>query len=104
MARADINDYFDDFPMDQDKLNKALQMEWEIDFEGLEQFFDDLDIDNFNREYLAWMKKFESLAVPKAGFPKNLDVDYNIVDMMFEEGLTAPDAVLDYWNRKNKNE
>ena len=85
--------------MSQEEIDRAL--EYDKEFNELEKFFDQLDIDIFNQHYLNWMEIFEMLASPKAGFSENMDVDYNIVDALYEEGKDPKEAVTEYWIRKN---
>lgn len=84
--------------MNQEDIDHANRLEFEKDYEALEKFFDEMDLDCFNEKYFKWMADFEILAVPSSGFAIDMDVDYSVVDTMFEMGLTPEKSVLSYWN------
>lgn len=84
--------------MNQEDIDHANRLEFEKDYEELEKFFDEMDLDFFNEKYFKWMADFELLAIPSVGFSLDMDVDYSVVDMMFEMGLTPEKSVVSYWN------
>lgn len=64
-----------------------------------DKIYNELDIDKLNEEYFIWMAAFEKAATPEQGYPLDMDVNYSVVDQMFEENITPDDAVKEYWNR-----
>jgi hypothetical protein len=63
------------------------------------KIFDQMDIDKLNDGYLTWMESFEGHATVSEGYPVDMDVNYQIVDTLFDEGFKPMDAVREYWNR-----
>lgn len=85
--------------LDQETVDKMNRLEFERDFEGLDKLFDEMDLECFNAKYFMWMEEFEKLATPEAGFPADMDMNYSIVDQMFEAGFAPQYAVYSYYHK-----
>lgn len=51
-----------------------------------------------NQEYFEWIEEFNSLANQDQRFSM-CDIDYSVVDQMFDENVCVRESLNEYWNR-----
>lgn len=102
-----VKQHFPVQALSDETVNHMNQLEHNRDYDELEKFCEDLDEKDQalydaveTDQYFKWMSEFEALAIPEIGFPLDMDVDYSVVDKMYDEGVSPKGAVADYSYRK----
>lgn len=52
-----------------------------------------------NSVYLDWINEFERQSLESDKFSNTMDIDYCIVDDLFNQGYSVSDAINEYFNR-----
>ena len=83
--------------LNQEDIDHANRLEFSKDYEALDKFWNEMDLDAFNTAYFSWMASFEDLTAVSEAWKDVVDVNYQVVDDMFEAGITPDEAVIAYW-------